>query len=168
MQGGYTQPSRPLMKTAFGLLVVLYGIGLVGAFGYGFFTLNPQNLALYPTASQIYGYTFSAFAQGQIWLAGLCLILYLQAFIGLRWLLPLVLISAIGFVSKYFGTSVGIPFGNYEYTALLGSKIAGKVPPVIPCSWFFMGVASYFIAGQVANSLRRRLLMGTVTLNSWD
>jgi hypothetical protein len=75
----------------------------------------------------------------------------------------------VGFVSEYFGTTRGIPFGNYEYTALLGDKIAGRVPPGIPLSWFFMGACSYLLmADRGQSTFVMRIVGGALLLTSWD
>ena len=40
--------------------------------------------------------------------------------------------------SELLGTGLGIPFGPYSYTSLLGPKWFELVPLLIPLSWFTM------------------------------
>jgi putative membrane protein len=149
--------------------VALYVIACVGLFGFGFFTLNPENLSVYPSAATIYGSTFAFFAQAQIYLAAATFALILQRGLRSRWWFGAALVLTVGFVSEYFGTTRGIPFGNYEYTALLGEKIAGRVPPGIALSWFFMGACTYLLmADRGQSTFVMRILGGALLLTSWD
>ena len=50
--------------------------------------------------------------------------------------------------SELIGTGTGWPFGNYEYTDFLGTKVLGRVPYTIPLSWFYMGFASFLLGGD--------------------
>jgi putative membrane protein len=69
---------------------------------------------------------------------------------------------------ELLGTGTGWPFGAYEYTGGLGAKVLGRVPFTIPLSWFYMGLASYLLAGLVvqARGLRPRALLG-VGFGAW-
>lgn len=72
------------------------------------------------------------------------------------------------------GTSFGWPFGNYEYTDMFGFKILGKVPPVIPLSWFSMGFASFAVAMALVRKLSGSarlwpsVVIGSAILVAWD
>lgn len=76
--------------------------------------------------------------------------------------------------AELIGTSTGWPFGPYEYTDLLGSKILGKVPFTIPLSWFYMGFTAYLLASAITGRLRLRgrtfwtLALGAWLLMAWD
>jgi putative membrane protein len=74
----------------------------------------------------------------------------------------------LGLASELLGTHTGVPFGPYSYTTLLGPKILGLVPVVIPLSWFLMlyaslGVAARLRAGPVATAVA-----ATLGLVAWD
>jgi putative membrane protein len=75
---------------------------------------------------------------------------------------------------ELIGTSLGWPFGNYEYTSFLGYKVLDKVPYTIPLSWFYMGLASYLLGTVLANrfGLPNRavwsVLAGAFLLTVWD
>ncbi|MCB9896137.1 MAG: carotenoid biosynthesis protein [Planctomycetes bacterium] len=55
----------------------------------------------------------------------------------LRWL---AVAAGIGFASELVGVASGVPFGRYEYTAVLGPKLLG-VPLVLGAAWLV--VVSY-------------------------
>lgn len=80
----------------------------------------------------------------------------------------------LSLVFEFTGTSFGWPFGNYEYTEMFGLKILGKVPPVIPLSWFSMGFASFAVATALVRTwhgsarLWPSILMGSAMLVAWD
>ena len=50
------------------------------------------------------------------------------------------------------GTSMGLPFGDYTYSGLLGYRILGLVPFPIPLSWFYMLVGSLAIVARLART----------------
>lgn len=74
----------------------------------------------------------------------------------------------LGLVAELLGTHTGVPFGPYSYTTLLGPRILGLVPVVIPLSWFMMlyaslGVAARLRAGRVVTGAAAAL-----GLVAWD
>jgi putative membrane protein len=146
-------------------------------FGYKVFTLNPELLSRFDWAMELYPYSYKAFAQAQIIFGFLAIICVLYARLGTSWLTSFIMVYLLSFFSEFSGTSWGLPFGHYEYTDLLGAKILGKVPWLIPMSWFFMGLSSYRLAiwmldrmGHVSTVLARctRLLVATLVLLLWD
>jgi uncharacterized membrane protein len=76
--------------------------------------------------------------------------------------------------SELIGTGTGWPFGNYEYTDFLGTKVLGRVPYTIPLSWFYMGLASYLLGTLLADRLKLgnrtiwAIVLGTWFLTVWD
>lgn len=76
--------------------------------------------------------------------------------------------------SELLGTSTGFPFGAYAYTTLLGPKVLGLVPIVIPMSWFYMGFVTYLLARAAFGEARGwlatigPLLLGAWFLTAWD
>lgn len=58
--------------------------------------------------------------------------------------------TTIGFSFELLGTRTGIIFGPYCYTPLLGYKLAGEVPWLIPLAWYMMAYPSYLIANLLA------------------
>jgi putative membrane protein len=57
--------------------------------------------------------------------------------------------AAISLGAELLGTSTGLPFGPYQYTTLLGYRIADLVPFPIPLSWFFMVYCCLAICGRL-------------------
>jgi putative membrane protein len=66
-----------------------------------------------------------------------------------RALLLFVLASLVSLGAELLGTSVGLPFGEYHYTPLLGYRILGLVPFPIPISWFYMLYACLTMVGRL-------------------
>ena len=72
---------------------------------------------------------------------------------------------------EFVGTGYGIPFGGYEYTHLLGYKLGGRVPAVIPISWFLMALPSWVLAREMFPGKERwaaRAVLGAYLLTAWD
>ncbi len=66
-------------------------------------------------------------------------------------LLFLALSSVIGYAAEVLGTSTGFPFGQYNYSELLGPKVLG-VPVVVPLIWFVISyVALSAVQGTVTS-----------------
>ena len=178
MVGSTGFPRAEVMNRASNrVLAVSAGIALVSVFGFKFFTLNPDFLARFDWAMQLYPYSFTVFAQAQIFTGWLATALLLTGRMQLGWLKVFIAVYAISLASEFAGTTWGLPFGQYEYTSLLGYKVGGRVPWLIPMSWFFMGVASYRLAlkllgpSALVTGLRAvvtRCLLATGILLLWD
>lgn len=86
------------------------------------------------------------------------------------------LLSAITIAlgSELLGTSTGFPFGEYAYTPMLGYRVIGLVPYVIPISWFYMLYGSLALTAHVAplrDDGRARWLWAAsaaLMLTAWD
>jgi uncharacterized membrane protein len=71
-------------------------------------------------------------------------------------LLFLVLSSVIGYAAEVLGTSTGFPFGQYNYSELLGPKVLG-VPVVVPFIWFVISyVTLSAVQGTVTSGSEKR------------
>jgi putative membrane protein len=76
--------------------------------------------------------------------------------LGARPALRLVALAVVvSATMELLGTSTGVPFGAYRYTHRLGPRMFGRVPLVLPLSWFMMIYPSLMMALAVAR--RRRL-----------
>ncbi|MDH5198412.1 MAG: carotenoid biosynthesis protein, partial [Gemmatimonadota bacterium] len=108
--------------------------------------------------------------QVQVWLLWAVLAAVLIRHTGVRWVPAFAAVYVLSFLSEFFGTGYGIPFGGYAYTALLGGKWFGQVPYVIPLSWFAMAIPSFALARAfgVAGTPVRRLLVASAILVAWD
>jgi uncharacterized membrane protein len=139
--------------------------------GYATFGVNPQWLASVPQLAGIYGAAFRFFAVGHVWLAWGVLALFLAARVGTRWMVAFVAVYLISLGSELMGTRYGIPFGRYEYTSLMEPMWFGRVPIVIPLSWFYMAMVSYGIARSAPVAVGRRwgpIVVGAAVLVAWD
>ncbi len=137
--------------------------------GYGIFTARPDLLiSLGPEGVRFYAWAFHGFAVCNMVLGGLAVLS--EAFLRNRKreiAAAFVAVYGISLASELAGTTYGIPFGAYSYTELLGLKWLGRVPLVIPLSWFTMAWPAWVIA-------RRRyrgwaaVAVGAALLVAWD
>jgi uncharacterized membrane protein len=154
-------------------VIALYVFTLVALVGYATFGRHPQLLAAFPAAASIYPHTFRIFSIGHVLLAGAVLFARLVPVAGWRWVPAFLALYAISLTAELAGTSVGLPFGEYAYSPLLGTAWFGKVPLVIPLSWFCMAVPSYafavlaFDASGKAVQLKR-IGAASLILLAWD
>jgi len=73
-------------------------------------------------------------------------------------------------VVERIGTSTGLPFGRYSYTAALRPKVA-HVPAIVPLAWFALGLpareAAHAALGARSTPATRAAL-GSAALTAWD
>ncbi|AGY57053.1 hypothetical protein GKIL_0807 [Gloeobacter kilaueensis JS1] len=153
----------------------------IAAMGFGLYGLvilprSPEFLATMPPQG-VAIMTFGMAHGGALYivLGALAVAIYGCQLLGLRKLL-LFLVPAfcLSLASELLGTSTGFPFGAYAYTELLGPKVMGLVPFVIPLSWFYMGLVCYLLARGVFGEARGvlgtvgPLLLGAWFLTAWD
>ncbi|MFM8269353.1 MAG: carotenoid biosynthesis protein [Pseudomonadota bacterium] len=155
-------------RFALGALLLVNSLSI---FGYATFSRNTQLLISYPWAQPIFENAYWVFARFQILLALLAMLFLLHEKVNGKWVPAFITAVLISLGSEFSGTTWGLPFGSYEYTDLLGPTLFGRVPYLIPVSWFFMGIASYGIANSIV-SFRgfsfMRLILASWTLMSWD
>ena len=152
-------------------LAVIWLVSVASLAGFATFALNPERLSRVPGAAEIYGRMFALAPRVQILLAVAVLAVFLVRYAGARWLGAFAALYLLSLGSELAGTTVGLPFGPYRYTELLGVKLFGHVPALIPASWFFMALPSYAVAlrrwpGRA--DAGRRILVGSLVLLSWD
>ncbi|HEU0051803.1 MAG TPA: carotenoid biosynthesis protein, partial [Longimicrobium sp.] len=148
----------------------LYLFSLFAVAGYASFGLHPRLLDAVPGVAGFYGTSFVFFSRTQVWLAAAVLGATLSLYCGRRWLPALAVLYLLSLSSELLGVGVGLPFGEYHYTATLGPKWLGMVPVLIPLSWFFMAVPSYALARWALGGGRTaaRVLLASFLLLSWD
>lgn len=152
-------------------LMVLGVFSASAVAGYWFFGLNPQNLALYPESAGFYAHSFSFFAQSQVWLSGVVLFIILGRGRHLNWLAGFVAVYVLSLSSELLGTTTGFPFGDYEYSGLLGAKWFSHVPYLIPLSWFTMALPSFVLVERTLSDhlpMVGRWMLSALLLTSWD
>lgn len=138
--------------------------------GYWAFALHPEWLPQQERALKFYSISFRFFAQIHIAVAALALAVPLVRRGGAKWIPGFVGVFLVSFLSEFVGTGYGIPFGGYGYTALLGAQLGGRVPALIPVSWFLMAVPSFVLAQAALGrrSVAVRIGAAAVLLVIWD
>lgn len=149
----------------------LFLLQAASLFGFGFFVLNPARLAEYPWAPPIFSVSFPLFARAQIAAAFLTIACQLIGRSGGAWIKAFLLCAATSFAAELAGTTLGVPFGAYTYTGLLGYKLLGHVPLLIPLSWFMTAISAHVLATAFAPRdafSAARVLVGSSLLVTWD
>lgn len=152
-------------------LWILYGFTAVALLGYASFGLHPELLARVPAAAGFYGVSFRFFSVGQVWLAFGVFVVFLWRRVGWQWLGAFAVLYGISLASELMGTSYGVPFGEYRYGEVLAPMWGGRVPVVIPLSWFYMAVPAYALASWALGASGRvwaRIGLGSLVLLAWD
>ena len=153
-------------------LILLYAFTVLSVVGFAVFGLHPERLAgLDPSAVQFYSISFRFFAVGQVILAGLVMFDFLRRHTGWKWVTAFVALYAISLTSELLGTTYGIPFGTYSYSAALAPMWLDRVPGGIPLSWFYMSLPSYAIATHMLrgrSSIPGKIGIASLILLAWD
>jgi uncharacterized membrane protein len=78
--------------------------------------------------------------------------------------------AAIALTSELLGTNTGLPFGPYHYTEMLGYRVGGDVPYVIPLSWSYMLFCCLAMCGRLIRSSKPWIwaMSAGVMLTAWD
>jgi putative membrane protein len=153
------------------LMGILAVFTLAAILGYGVYGLNPQRIPDSDFARNFFGLSFKFFARAHIVVAAGILAIFLTKKVGGKWIPALVAVALASFLSEHIGTGFGFPFGGYEYTGLLGAKVGGRVPAVIPLSWFLMAFPSWAMANAMFPSpgnTVRRVFFAAYLLTAWD
>lgn len=150
-------------------LAALVLFTLMATAGYWNFALHPERLPGNPLALRFYTVSFRFFAQIHILLSAVALGVVLLGRLRLRWVPSLLAVYGLAFLSEHVGTGYGVPFGGYAYTGLLGAKLGGRVPVLIPLSWFLMSVPAFVVARAAHPGSRwRRVGLAALMLVVWD
>ena len=135
--------------------------------GYGIFTSHPELLTQLDPGARFFAWAFYGFAVGNMLFGGLAVVAEAILRDRTRGLCAFAAVYFVSLVGELLGTTYGIPFGAYSYTALLGVKWFDHVPLLIPLSWFTMSWACWVIARQRSAGLSA-ILFGTALLVAWD
>ena len=165
-----SKPSRTLLAEWFGM-GILIAFTLSAILGYWVFALHPNLIPDTDSARRFYGLSFKLFARAHIVVSAIVLFYFLLRNAGRKWVLGFMAIITASFLSEHIGTGYGFPFGGYEYTNLLGYKLGGRVPLVIPLSWFLMALPSWVLAHRVFPGREGRvgrMFLAAYLLTAWD
>ena len=150
-------------------LCLIFQCAIVAAslLGYGIFTSHPELLTQLDPGARFFAWAFYGFAVGNMLFGGLAVVAEAILRDRTRGLCAFAAVYFVSLVGELLGTTYGIPFGAYSYTALLGVKWFDHVPLLIPLSWFTMSWACWVIARQRSAGLSA-ILFGTALLVAWD
>ena len=85
-----------------------------------------------------------------------------------RTLTSVATIAVIGWGIEYIGSTTGLPFGRYAYTARLQPQ-AGGVPLLIPVAWFMFLPCAWSVARYLAGKRRwLPVMLSVLAFVAWD
>lgn len=155
-------PIVPWVFLAFQAAIVIASL-----LGYGIFTSRPDLLIQVDPQAKFFTWAFHGFAVGNMLFGGLAVVMDAILRNRIAALFAFVAVYVVSLASELLGTGLGIPFGSYSYTSLLGPKWFDLVPLLIPLSWFTMSWACWVIARQRAAGAAA-ILLSTALLMAWD
>ena len=148
-------------------LALQAAIVIASLLGYGIFTSRPDLLIQVDPQARFFTWAFHGFAVGNMLFGGLAVVADAILRNRIPALFAFIAVYVVSLASELLGTGLGIPFGPYSYTGLLGPKWFDLVPLLIPLSWFTVSWACWVIARQRASSVAA-ILLGTSLLVAWD
>ena len=166
-----------MMETRSGLIArwhtkSFFGLGAFTLFSwvcYVLFIQNPENLQAISFFPLIFGWAFSLFAQMHVLLCFLVVSLFISKLGGKNWLPMFGAVFLVSLSAEMGGTTIGFPFGHYEYSSLLGLKLFNHVPILIPMSWFAVSSCGYAISSHFFPERRlMRVVFTSLSLVLWD
>ena len=148
-------------------LALQAAIVIASLLGYGIFTSRPDLLIQVDPQARFFTWAFHGFAVGNMLFGGLAVVADAILRNRIPALFAFIAVYVASLASELLGTGLGIPFGPYSYTSLLGPKWFDLVPLLIPLSWFTVSWACWVIARQRTSSVAA-ILLGTSLLVAWD
>jgi putative membrane protein len=148
-------------------LILQGAIVIASLLGYGIFTAHPELLAQVDPQAKFFTWAFHGFAVGNMLFGGLAAVTDALLRNRVPALIAFIAVYLLSLASELLGTGLGIPFGPYSYTDLLGAKWFALVPLVIPLSWFTMSWASWSMARRRVSGVAA-IMLGTALLLAWD
>jgi putative membrane protein len=149
------------------LLAIQAAVVVASLLGYGIFTSRPDLLMQVDPQAKFFTWAFHGFAVGNMLFGGLAVVADAILRDRSAALVAFIAIYVVSLASELLGTGLGIPFGPYSYTSLLGPKWFELVPLLIPLSWFTMSWACWVIARRRAAGVAA-IVLGTALLVAWD
>jgi putative membrane protein len=156
-----------MQMVAWGFLILQALIVIASLLGYGIFTARPDLLMQVDPQARFFTWAFHGFAIGNMFFGGLAVVADALDRNRMAAFYAFLAIYVGSLISELMGTGLGIPFGPYSYTSLLGPKWFTLVPLLIPLSWFTMCWACWVMARQRAAGIGA-ILLGTSLLVAWD
>jgi putative membrane protein len=156
-----------MQMVAWGFLVLQSLIVVASLLGYGIFTSRPDLLMQVDPQARFFTWAFYGFAVGNMLFGGLAVVTDALDRNKAVAFYALIAVYGVSLISELMGTGLGIPFGPYSYTSMLGPKWFSLVPLLIPLSWFTMSWACWVIARERTSGISA-ILLGTSLLVAWD
>jgi putative membrane protein len=156
-----------MQMVAWGFLILQALIVIASLLGYGIFTARPDLLMQVDPQARFFTWAFHGFAIGNMFFGGLAVVADALDRNRMAAFYAFLAVYVGSLISELMGTGLGIPFGPYSYTSLLGPKWFTLVPLLIPLSWFTMCWACWVMARQRAAGIGA-ILLGTSLLVAWD
>lgn len=156
-----------MISIAWLFLFAQAAIVVASLLGYGIFTARPDWLMVIDPGARFFTWAFYGFAVGNMLFGGLAVMAESFGRNGRAAYIAFVAIYLVSLASELSGTTYGIPFGAYSYTESLGTKWFGRVPVLIPLSWFTMSWACWLMARSRTTGVRA-VLFATLLLVAWD
>lgn len=135
--------------------------------GYGIFSSRPDLLAEVDPQARFFVWAFGSFAMANMLFGGLAVVAEALHRNRRAGLFAFVAVYFLSLASELLGTTLGVPFGAYAYTNLLGPKWFAHVPLLIPLSWFTVGWAVWVIARRCAQGWKA-VILAAALLIAWD
>lgn len=164
-----------LKRAAWAMLMAHVFLSMFGLVGIAIMAPHPEIWSDWSLLAALFPLAVAQGGNVQIILGAAAVLAFGTVLAGPRAMFIFFAVSVtLSLLFEFTGTSFGWPFGNYEYTEMFGFKILGKVPPVIPLSWFSMGFASFAVATALVRSwygsarLWPSILIGSAMLVAWD
>ena len=142
-------------------------IVIASLLGYGIFTARPDLLVQVDPQAKFFIWAFQGFAVGNMLFGGLAVLANALRTDRSKAFCAFIAVYLVSLLSELMGTTYGVPFGAYSYTALLGTKWFDRVPLLIPLSWFTMSWACWVIARQRSRGVQA-VLLSAALLVAWD
>jgi putative membrane protein len=171
-----TRSAFPLDRAAWVFLAVHAGLSVFGAVAYATVLAGdtPQ-LLVGPYTAAVFQYSLAYAPMMTVYAGALAALLHTMPRMGAgRAFAMFVAASAVALASELGGTNVGLPFGPYHYTDMLGWKILGDVPPPIPVSWYYMlygclAICARLLAADDSNATKWKWAVAAgFLLTFWD
>ncbi len=156
-----------LERWALKAFLAFTGVALIG---YGAFGLRPQWIPESEGMWAFYQISFPFFGRTHVALSALVLAVVLVRRVGVKWVPAMLAVAGLSFLAEFIGTGFGLPFGEYAYTGLLGFKLGGRVPALIPFSWFVMALPAFVVARAAfpePGARSARILFAAAALTAW-
>lgn len=135
------------------ILIVLWALGMI-AIPIGLWTMGD---AILPWAITLNVLVLAA--------GGIASLLATHPWAALR---AVVVVLTGGWFVEYLGSTIGIPFGHYDYTPVLQPQLGG-VPVLIPIAWLMMLPSTWVVAQIIAPRSRLwQILISGLAMTAWD